>query len=808
MTDQLAMDWAERFGLALSPLFGASEQDAADHYVLLDGGLGSFALSVGDAAEVALEQRSSWAWSSNLPHHVSVYRDKVFVSRWDRADVEPFTQSSVENRLDAFYSYLISDRVRSNKRVVDHLIDLFRRVRSLVAEVGASDTAATSAYLVLLAEIANPDLGVPADSGYEMHEGAEVLKRFSKQSLAALREYAQSSDILTRSLTLFPNLAIRHAGAEVFQEAHFELIRSPNSDLFGYVGPAEAKTVSRGGAHFTPPALARSLCEQTLAELGDVAARQSLTIMDLACGSGAFLHEATRTLQRLGFNGQLHLIGRDISDAAVSMARFMIRHAHQDWRPKGGLTWSIEQGDSLESDLPPADVVLMNPPFISWVAMSEAQRDQLREALGHELSGRGDYSMGFLSKALRSLAPGGVVGALMPSSLLNLESAGSWRDALLEKASLRFIASLGDHGLFAHALVSVAAVVLKVRQVGEVPTSITALVTSNTSEATGEALRAVRREDPSVSGSLYTPNWRLFSVSEAAFGSRPTWRLTSPETEAMIERVLDGGALPVDDLFDVKQGVLTGLNKAFLLSNDELGRLPEEERIYFRAATVSESISNGTISPTHVVFYPHTCDGNLFATEEEVRAAVPAYYRRYLKPNEPDLKARANITRSQRSDWWGLSERRSWALSTTPRIITKYFGESGGFAADIDAEYLVVQGYAWLPKWLTAEPEDEMGRSTEQALLYAYTALFNSSHFGQLVQAFAPTVSGGQFNLSPRYVKRIPIPDLPALMTDENSGALVLRLAELGKTPHVDAPGWNNAVDRIVGTLYGTSLTI
>ncbi len=494
--------------------------------------------------------------------------------------------------------------------------------------------------------------------------------------------------------------------------------------------------------------------------------------MDPACGSGAFLHEAARTLRRMKFNGKLRLIGWDISAAAVAMAEFVLRHAARDWMPPGELTWEISVQDSLATDMPKVDVVLMNPPFISWVAMSSTQQNQMRSILEADLSGRGDFSMAFVTKAMGSLVPDGVLGTLVPSSLLNLQSAESWRASLLDKAALRFIAALGDHGLFARALVSVAAVVFKARKAETELKPVTALVTANTTDATGEALRAVRREDPSVSGSLHTPNWRLFSLPERIFRSRPTWRLTSPETESVISRVIESGALRVETLFDVRQGVLTGFNKAFLLSKEEVDRLPAAERRYFRPATISESIALGRISLTHFVFYPHTKEGDLFASENEVRKAVPIYFRQYLQRYEAELKARSSISEANRSDWWGLTRKRSWALSATPRIITKYFGDAGGFAVDIDAEYLVVQGYAWVPRWLATDLDDELAQSGDRTLLYAYNALLNSRSFGALVEVFSPHVAGGQFNLSPRYVNQIPIPNLPSLMGEDHVSAL------------------------------------
>lgn len=45
----------------------------------------------------------------------------------------------------------------------------------------------------------------------------------------------------------------------------------------------------------------------------------------------------------------------------------------------------------------------------------------MQEVLETDMVGRGDLSMAFVTKAQACLRPGGVLGALLPSSLLNLK---------------------------------------------------------------------------------------------------------------------------------------------------------------------------------------------------------------------------------------------------------------------------------------------------------------------------------------------------------------------------------------------------
>ena len=85
-------------GLALAPLFEPKEEPAeGTHAVLLDGGYGSFAMSVTAEELWRDEQIAGWAWSSNLPHHVTVTDDIVAVTRWDTPRAEVISLDPASN---------------------------------------------------------------------------------------------------------------------------------------------------------------------------------------------------------------------------------------------------------------------------------------------------------------------------------------------------------------------------------------------------------------------------------------------------------------------------------------------------------------------------------------------------------------------------------------------------------------------------------------------------------------------------------------------------------------------------------------
>lgn len=72
-----------------------------------------------------------------------------------------------------------------------------------------------------------------------------------------------------------------------------------------------------------------------------------------------------------------------------------------------------------------------------------------------------------------------------------------------------------------------------------------------------------------------------------------------------------------------------------------------------------------------------------------------------------------------------------------------------------------------------------------------------------MLALFSPHVAGGQFDLSPRYVDMVPIPNLSDLARDERTGHLVARLAALGRDPRPADADWRISAERITTDLYG-----
>lgn len=289
-------------------------------------------------------------------------------------------------------------------------------------------------------------------------------------------------------------------------------------------------------------------------------------------------------------------------------------------------------------------------------------------------------------------------------------------------------------------------------------------------------LRSIQRVD--VPGYAFEDSSGDFSIYASDHLGRDgeRWAPRPLRAYQLLESI---GHMPtVESLFDVSQGVLTGLNGAFLVPKDYIDALPRTERKYFRPAVVNDSIDRCALRDSTYVFFPYGSELEI-ESEEALLKKLKNYARDRLLPNKAKLMKRAGADRDR---WWQLTRPRLKLDQRGAKLISAYFGSSGSFTWDPDGSYIVVQGYGWTPK---------TGAIDEYAL--GYVAILNHPLVDTLLSAVSNNVSGGQWNLSERYVNGLPLPDLSKIPPE-----LVDALRELGnalsRQLDIDEEAWTSAV--------------
>jgi len=747
------ISWAKLLGMVHVPMFGARKpkKAAEEAAILLDGSRGSFAfMRTEDANFADAMEPLSWSWSSCVRHMVTVLpgRRRMYVRRWD----EPQTISKFEMPSQGMGAFSLLTKLEAAALSLIHISEPTRR------------------YAISYAVFC-------------------LKKKKLVQNMVAPDPYT--------GCELLPALLFRHAASRLYQEAHLEIERNPQGYFPGLepthepVGAASPRDV-----RFTPPNLARALVQKALEAMPD--RRRDLTILDPACGSGVFLVEAIRELSADASVRcrKIRAVGYDISPISEYTTRFCLEHDTHNAVGSRTVQTQVARRDSLENPWVSADIILMNPPFIPWERLSSEQRRKVSDELGDTAQQRPDIAMAFVSKAVHSLTPGGVLGCVLPASLLTSQTGLSWRERLSEQGSLQLLGCFEGYKYFPTSLVETAFLIYQKR--GEQERELGAVEVLISEEGSEDAaLRALRLESEAV---LSIKGVERFERPLRAFSSE-SWRPLSQNAYKEKDR-LAALALPrIDDLFKIKQGVRTGNNRVFVLKVSQYEELSRRERKFFRPAAGGGSITNGQLHPVEYVFYPYATDGRLLCTsEKELKDNLPSYYAKYLAPAKSALASRARFSDRK---WWELSEKRAWQATRAPRLISTYFGESGSFAFDEAGQYITVNGHAWFwAKDTVALCEDTQVPFEQTPAIWAYLAILNSKAFEEIMSLFSVRLQGGQMRLEARFLSQVPLPDV----TDEMScpARIVKDLVNLGKAIHAgELKAVASDLDKHVSLLYG-----
>lgn len=773
--------WRTQLGLMPVPLFG---HDNERRHVLLNGGKGNFCLDLATDEPVDGRERDR-AWSADVGHYVKVGPDQIQVWRWDQSSAETYPPALVADNLVRFQTYLEESQPAKSASVVGHFMTIYRQLRSLLGDK-VDGAGALQAFLYLLASADEQNTaGTVARIDWDKLPRAwELAQSLSETQREGIREDMLRGRPGEQLKPIIP-LVLRHASGRLFQEAHYLVELDPQMSFFA---ASEAKPIARTstlGAFFTPSPLVRTVVEEALKAQDSIP--RDVTVLDPACGSGEFLRETLRQLQLRRHQGRVKLVGWDISSAALSMAQFAL-----DWeRAQSGMDVEValEQRDALAQDDwdTGAYLILMNPPFISWQGMTKPQREALAERLGPLVTNRPDYASAFFYHATQSLPEGGVIGTVLPASLLDGESYVKWRELIAGQITPHLIARLGSHTVFSDAVVDPA---LYVGVKAKLNRPTLALWSNHKADSSSRALRRLRSISiQDVPGYVYDDADGDFSIyaTDNLGRSGDRW---APRPYGAHQLLMSIDELPsAQSLFDISQGAITGLNGAFLVSKEYVKALPKNERKYFRPAVVNDSLINGVLRDTTYVFFPYGPDLAI-QSEEVLFKKVKNFANDRLLPNKPALIKRASPKPDQ---WWQLTRPRLQLDAKGAKLISSYFGSNGSFAWDPDGSYVVVQGYGWTAK----------SDATDNFVL-AYLAVLNHPLTDTLLSAVSNNLSGGQWNLSERYVNRLPLPDFktadPALVE-----ALTGFGGALARGVEIDKNAWTRAVYAAYGLAVARS---
>ena len=741
--------WRKNFGFFPITIKPAN----IEQYTLLNGGQKDFCIDLNPISDI--NYFNSCAWSANTKNYLAISADEVVIYNWLKSTPERIKISAVENNIIAFYNYLGRDTYKTGNDVIPFIINLFRKMRNLTREKQSPQEALNLLYILLASLEENLN-------SFDFQKWAIEKSNLPEQFEVFVEELKDGIGTVKPDLSI----VLRHCSGPIFQEAHREVHTFyPDRDLFGNIS-SKILSIQKeySSSHYTPQYVARSIVEQCLMRV-DIK-KEELRIFDPACGSAEFLMEVLKQLHSRQFKGNIIIKGWDSSESAISTSRFLLNYEKVNtWQQRLSFNITLVE-DSLKEDWgTDNDIILMNPPFVSWELLSKTQRELVSECLSN--ISKPNQSVAFFKKAIDSLSINGILGCVMPTSLFESETYKNIREQVKCELHSYFAGKLGNF-IFDNALTDVSVYVgQKVDHNYILPTKL--LWCRNENGVAQEALCSLRKIEANGLIELQSKKYNIYSPIKYP-DVYDSWKIIS-RAESILknklgESLMNGRLIKLQSIFTVRQGIRTGGNDLFIINLDEYERLSTNEKSYYRKSVDNEAISYSKLEARNYVWFPYDSSGIIITSEEQLKLECPCTYDRLIK-NKNKLECRASL--NNKEYWWALSRHREWLLKKECRLVSTEFGNSKSFSLDLKGDYVIERGYAWIPK--------KDFKSTDY---YFYLAIFSSSIFEQILSIYTRQLAGGDwYDFAAKYTNLIPIPDVHHQNLRESK--IYMDLVALGK---------------------------
>lgn len=503
----------------------------------------------------------------------------------------------------------------------------------------------------------------------------------------------------------------------------------------------------RSGQVYTPEHLVDFILEEAGYSAG--APVESATLLEPACGAGAFLERAVAILAaRLGALGisvrtptgrdrflaavSSQFFGVDVDREACRLARVAVRNAVQRVSPgklperfftRNILTADFLTDPAVEALAPVKEggfaFAVGNPPYVSATRIEPAYKEQLRSRYA-TATGRLDLYTVFMERSMSLLRRHGRLALVTPDKFLVSQTARALRGFILQESAIRTIAQFQSHKVFEDAATVPCVTVLE-RQ-GE-HRSVEVLTCDEEPPPHGRIDVVSRSKVPQA------------SLSSAA------WHLVGTALDDVARRIRGRHPTLASRTARVSAGPATGRDGVYVLPREESDGLESE---LLRPAVRGRDIDAYRIrDPELRVLVPYVFDALGTPSLADLSRFPKA--RRYLEAHRSELKER-HCVRVWGKPWYDLHDQVLVDLAKQPKIVVPDVASSNRFAVD-PGKYLPLHSVYYLIPKPDIDP-------------HFLCAILNSRMAEFLIRLLAPVVKDGFSRYRQQFLAVLPVPDV------------------------------------------------
>ena len=491
-----------------------------------------------------------------------------------------------------------------------------------------------------------------------------------------------------------------------------------------------------------------------------------ITILDPACGSGAFLNAALQFLMAehklidemeakvagstIVFQDvensilEHNLYGVDINEESVEIAQLALwLRTAKPHRKLNSLNENIKCGNSLISDPAIAgekafnwqeqfpkvfekggfDVVIGNPPYVRVQNLDYASIDYFKANYDTALM-RIDISLCFIERSNSLIKNGGITSFITSNQFLTTEYGQAMRNYLLSKYYLTECLDFGDLPIFEDALTYVSIF--------------------SFSKVKHDSFNYCRITDMEIAKNGDYQGWKKIDLSDL---DEKSWNLQNYAKRTIYKKVEYDTKL-IENIGNAWYGIVTGADNVFIFDKKDYENSDIERDLFLPLLRAQSCSRYFCQSAEKYILYPYKYnDGNtVLITKDEMQVHYPKGWN-YLLSHKSELEQRkdSRSTFEGRDDWYSLTRFGQLSIFNRLKIVTP--GEVREHKFCIDKSKA---GYSGARVFGITLDENDYNINYVLCIL-------NSMLIRSYIQSFASLKAGGYYSYSSNVLNRIPI---------------------------------------------------
>ena len=462
-------------------------------------------------------------------------------------------------------------------------------------------------------------------------------------------------------------------------------------------------------------------------------------IIEPACGNGVFVVEIVErflnSCAAIGVDPQDRpqaILATDLSNASIKETRKLVRDLLKerdiDGAAKLARAW-VQETDFLLADLPTADFVVGNPPYVRLEEINPETVQQYRETCP-TMGGRADLYVGFYERSLLALRKGGKLGFICADRWMR-NSYGKGLRAMINEGPFSVEANISLHEVdcFEETVSAYPAITV----IAATDSQGDGIVVQTSSEFGPRDAKSV---SSFVSGRSRRANSETWEAAKLDGWHRSEmWPEGTPEELGLL-RDLEARFDPLEDVFKLTRagiGIATGADEVYVTSDPQL---VEPDRLL------------------PLVMHRHIADGKLDWSDERylvnpwretglVDLKEFPKLAKYLE-DHTRLVSRRHVAQKNPKNWYRTIDKVNGWLTGQPKILLADMKDRITPVVDPGGLYPHHNLY-----WITSETWS----------IHALAGLLMSDFANLFVKAYCVKMRGGTLRFQTQYLRQIRLPD-------------------------------------------------